>query len=387
MRLLLVTAASLGLLVLPLGAQTAPGVITGPAANPAFAPLGTGVTQIYLDRLPGDPPGTWTACITQAATLVLGAYDQVNGTFTPTQEAAALNSGSPFGLMLEPTLGRHAVFDRSTGVFFATRAAPGMPFTTAAQVTGVPGTYVDPAIGYVGGKLKLFYVLAGFANAIIMQDLDITNPQSPFVSGPAVQVAVASASSRVHSPTPITGPDGDVEGLWMAERISGDSDMYFKPTLDPLVPQILAVDGTNWRNNGGVAGGHLLYSDSGKGIYEVESAWLLGDEELPGGTLDVFGAVANTTGLAITTVFLSTGVRAPLQLPPPLDKGALGLDLTVVVGIGGMSHSGPSQMGAMQIGVPNDPALKGVRAAIQGVSLVPQTVTYAFTNTAWVRVL
>ena len=84
---------------------------------------------------------------------------------------------------------------------------------------------------------------------------------------------------------------------------------------------------------------------------------------------------------------MSSGVRAPLQLPAPLDKGAFGLDPSVIVNVGAMTHNGAAQMAAMQIGVPNDPALKGVRAAIQGVAFEPQANAYAFTNTAWVRVL
>src|SRR5262249_26455917 len=160
---------------------------------------------------------------------------------------------------------------------------------------------------WVGGKLKLFYVVTpGTAgNTIAMQDLDITNPAAPFVTGTAVAVARPTVSTAsCHSPTPIMGPDGDVEGLWMAENVGGDSDMTFKAGLDPAVLPVKTVDGTNWRNNGGVAGGRLLYRDTGVGISDIATAWLLGDVEGLGGTLDVFGAVANSTNLATTALVM-----------------------------------------------------------------------------------
>jgi hypothetical protein len=369
-------------------APTPPGGFPPPKPTPAFRSLGSAVQQIYLDRLPGDNPGQWTACITQAGQIVMGTYDQTADTFTANQQAAAISSGSPFGLMLEPRVGRYAVFDRSTGVFFAARGAPGVNFTTAAQVTGVPGTYVDPALGYVGGRLKLFYVLAGMGNGLVMQDLDVTNLQAPFVTGTPVRVANATtAARRIHSPTPITGPDGDVEGLFLAERdAAGDSDMFFKPTLDPAVPHLLVVNGTNWRNNGGVAGGRLLYSSTGVGIEHVDAAWLLGDEEAPGGTLDVFGSVFFRTAPAATVVFLSTGVGAAILLPPPLHVGALGLDPVLLLNLGSLNHPDASQGGSLRLPLPNDPSMSGARLAIQGLSFVPATASYAFTNTAWLRV-
>ena len=38
----------------------------------------------------------------------------------------------------------------------------------------------------------------------------------------------------VNSPTPISGKDGDVEGLWLADLKGSDNDMVFAEDLDPI---------------------------------------------------------------------------------------------------------------------------------------------------------
>lgn len=385
-------------------AQVAPGEISPSTASTVFTSgtggnvPGQGFGQINLLRLPGDAPGTWTACLTMLSglpaanggvgsyDLLMGKYDAVNGTFTPNLEAAALNSsGVEFGLMLDTT-GLHAVFDRATGVFYANRANPTANFGAPVQVTGITGTYVDPALGYVGKQLMIFYAAN---NDLVMQPLDISNPAAPKVTGTAT-VVVKSTGGTLNSPTPITGPDGDVEGLWHATLTSSDNDMCWANSLNPADGFVVVVDTTTWINNGGVAGGTLFHAGPNNATYsafELDVAWMLGDEVQPGGTVDLFGAFPRQKNApGVTAVFLSGGLL-PNPVTVPGFGGQLAIDVVTLSYLGAMAHPDASDRGSLSFGIPKDTGLIGATVRCQGVSVDPSTLTATLTNDAIIRVV
>lgn len=389
-------------------AQAGPGKLSTEQGNNRFTvnssatgniPL-TSLTQISHNQLPGNAAGIFTTCatgsgLTAAAGGVggsdvwIGVWDSNTGKMTSTQQAAALNStGTEFGLMLDPT-GRYAVFDRSSGPQFSVRPAPGLPFPAPVPIldagtatTWSGGAYVDPSLGLVGGKLKLFYLSGA---DILMDDFDISNPKTPRLGGNPVKVASSTTASSPNSPTPIHGADKDVEGLWMANLVGSDNDMVFSADLNPKTPWVMTVDTTNWINNGGVAGGLLTYANTGW-AYDVEVAWLLGDTEKPGGMADITGAVhLAPKQIASTIVLMSIGESKPLTIPGFM--GQFGLNLSVLMPLGSMVHKDATHLGALSFQIPSDKTLSGVSVALQGLSINNMTKKVVFTNTTFLSIL
>ena len=153
-----------------------------------------------------------------------------------------------FGLMIEGRDGLYAAIDQRTGVFVSWRKDNKSAFPAPVQVTAatstpvLPGTYLDPALGYVDNKLKLFYI--DKVTSVYMRDLKPT-----FTNGVLTKAevqgngtVVASLAIRSHSPTPIIDKNGEVRGLWMAANAGGDSDMYFMPSLNSLDKPIKLFD-------------------------------------------------------------------------------------------------------------------------------------------------
>ncbi|MCB9919608.1 MAG: hypothetical protein H6832_14490 [Planctomycetes bacterium] len=363
-------------------AQTAPGVARAEAAVTALSAI-TSPGNINFVKLPGDGPGVWTGSATSGTTLLIGKYDQANGTWTATTEAAALNPDSGnFGLMLDQT-GKYCVFDRADAVYFSSRSGPGVAFAAPVKVTGVPGGYVDPALCYNGGKLQIIWTTG---SSIMMQELDVSVLSAPTVVGTAAVIANRTqASGSIHSPSPVVGPDGDIEGLFCAE--STGTDLYFKAGIDPADAPILMADYPSWANNGGIAGAHFVYVRSAA-IQDFEAGWLTGDVEATAGTVDIGAAAPSKSGKALTLVFLSDTVVAPVTLPAPFDVGALGLNASVFIMLGAIAHTTADQTGSISFKLPNDPLLKG-KIAIQGLSFDTASAfpyTWAWTNTAHIVV-
>jgi hypothetical protein len=360
-------------------AQAPPGVSRAEAATSAFSALGANYVQGQFERF-GNPAGTWTGSITNGASLEVGTYNQVTQTWTPNTEAAALNPDTGnFGLMQERT-GRYCLFDRADGVYFSYRTGPGANFAAPVKVTGITGTYVDPAPCWSGGKLQAVWTTF---TSIVMQELDITTLTAPKVVGTLVTITNRiGASGTIHSPTPVNGPDGDIEGLFLAESLG--TDLYFKAGLDPAVPHILMVDTPAWANNGGVTGARFIYSRSG--AKDVEAAWMTGDVEAPGGTVDIGCGAPSTKNSAVTIVWIAASTIAPISLPAPLNVGKYALDIGTLIPLGTIVHGDASQYGTMSFKVPNDTKFKG-KLAIQGLSFDPATapaIKWVWTNTAHV---
>ncbi len=389
-------------------AQAGPGKIRAEKSNNHFKattasvtgniPLGA-IDQTFHIQLPGNKAGVYTTCMSGTKLsskaggvggydVWIGIWDRNTGKMTSTTQAAKLNtSGTEFGLMLDPT-GRYAVFDRKTGPFFAKRNAPGLPFPAAVPILDAGtasswsgGTYIDPALGMVGGKLKIFFATGP---NIYMDDLDISKPATPRLGGKPVKVATSSTSSSPNSPTPIRGADGDVEGLWMANLVSPDNDMVFSADLDPLTPWTTVVDTTGWINNGGVAGGMFSYAGSGL-AWDLDVAWLVGDTEPLGGKADITGAMfLGKNQIGTTVILMSIGESKPLAIPGIVGK--FGLNLSVVQPLGAMIHKDATHRGSLSFTIPKDNSLKGIKVALQGLSINNITKSVALTNTTFLKI-
>ena len=229
---------------------------------------------------------------------------------------------------------------------------------------------------------------------IMMDELITTGPGSPKVKGaPTIVIQPVLPGGITHSFTPITGPDGDVEGAWLSERVGNQSNMYFADDLDPKTPQVLTNSHNGWQNNGGIAGGLLLWADSDatpvgpyQAIMDAEAAWMLGDNVLIGGKADIFGGAFNNTKTplvpVITVIFLSGGLlTTPISIPT--FNGRFGLDLTTLIApFAVMAHGDASQEARMSFTVPNDVKLKNLKLFLQGLSIQPTKNILTFTNTA-----
>ncbi len=376
-----------------------PGVITKPRLNKAFdvkklSAVGTDIRQISLWHLPGDRPGRWTAGLTMSKLstafggngtnvgVVMGVYDRTAQTFTPSKLAKNLSSpGDDFGLMIEPTRGLLAVLDHPSGPVLATRTRVTAPFGAPKRIQGFTASFVDPALGFIGGQLHIFYVVStGNAPGLYMTRLDEKTPKlvgTPVRVGKTV-LTQGLFTGTTHSPTPIVGADGDIEGLWNADSVGNDSDMYFSEDLDPTTPHHLVANTSRWANNGGVAGGELHFAESGNyaaGTLSAGVAWLLGDIEKPGGTVDITGAVAGAP-TALTLVFLSDRTAKPFAIPG--FGGKFGLNLAAFSVLGSFQHTSMTQRGSLSFKMPI--GISKIRVPIQGLSIVGTQLT--FTNTA-----
>ena len=352
------------------------------------------ISQISHQQLPRDPAGTWTTCLSGGglatafggvggSDMLIGRWNRLTKKFTRTTEAAKLNStGTDFGLMLDST-GRHAVFDRASGPFYAFRVAPGIAFSTATAIAGITGVFVDPALGRINGKLVLFFIIGP---DIVMQSLDVSNPTAPKVTGTAVIVAKTMKSGgTANSPTPLIGKDGDTEGLFAADVVSPDNDMTFNADLNPATPALMFVNTNGWINNGGVAGGMFTFANANQ-VSQVETAWLVGDDEAIGKIADITGAVIKGGATpAITVLFMAAKEITPL---PKIGSffGNFALDIPTLFVLGSMPHLFANETASISFPIPNDTRLKNISVALQGLSVDTNSGNATFTNTAFLSI-
>lgn len=406
MRKVLFVAACLSLFV-PLGlAQTlgtGPGISKAPAPSKdlTFGPNGklplAATTQHAFFQLPGDPPGVWTACFTGMALpkqwggvggsdCLLGKYDRRNGTFTPTDQAANLNTvGGDGPWMIDPK-GRYAIIDRNDAFWFSSRSGINAKFNAPVKVLGLVASlfkdFETPALGWVGGKLKIFFV----KGKLYMADLDLTNPAKPTVPPQGTWVDIAGPQ-KLEDPHPIAGPDGDVEGMMVTSLPGGfDSDVAFLNDLDPSTPAFTVIDTTGpaFNDSAAVAGSLMTGAErqTPGAVLQVETSWLLGDREKIGGTADIFGASRKVgAGAVVTVIFFASKPIGPISIPG--FKGSFALDLTTLTVLGIMTHGLPSEMASLSFPLPNDNTFSGLKLALQGLSVDPTAGTKTFTNTAW----
>jgi hypothetical protein len=399
--------------------------------NPAFQGLSTHPSRpiyaISAQKLPSDPAGQWTVCITVRALqnhgggysgFVLAKWNPTSATpLVITNEADPINDFYvDYNLNLDPT-GRYGVFDRfnllpgnvleHVGVFLATRPDDRTPFGAPVLVSGIQGTqnWADPALGYVGGQLKLFYSAVAdngsnqMVAGILMDDLVDVNTGTPHVAGSPVMVAQpldrqSQPPRYCHSPQPIHGGDGDVEGMFLAEGEGpaglSVSLIYFAADLDPATPYVEALSSSRWMTSGGMAGGTLLFSDTVDSFAArvAEGAWLVGDETTVGGTADVTMTAYSEPGqpTAFATVFFST-VWLPRAVTLPIAFGELAIPYMGRVGRGMVPDA--DQRIDFRFSVPRHRALHGQSLAIQGLAQrcsARDGFVNTFTNSAVIRI-
>lgn len=366
---------------------------------------GNDCRQVAHWRFSNDPAGTWTTAITalalpaffggngSATGVVLGKFEPHKSTYTPNTEAKALNAGkNERHLMLDRT-GLWAIFERDDGVFLSSRAKVGTDFAAPKQVSGF-GTLKDvtPALGSVGGQPKVFYT---DYTSILMQDIDLANAK--LVGTPVPVSRTLQAGGKPFGASPLHGADGDVEGLWISELMkphtgtnTGDSDLVFASDLDPATPPVMRIQRPDFTAFGGIAGGFLSFTHDINVRWHLmhsEAAFLLGDVEKPGGTIDLWAAgvnpLANTS--LLTVVYIAANPASKVVIPG--FGGDFALDLASVVQLGAIVHPGIDGVGTASIPLPNDPKLSGIKVATQGIVLNPNTGSRTFTNTAWIRIL
>jgi hypothetical protein len=344
-----------------------------------------------------DRPGIWTAVLTVrglptkwggkgSTDSFLGKFDSQNHTFTPSTHAAKLNIfGNDSSFQLDPT-GLYAVIDRDDAFYFASRTATNTAFGTPVPIQGRIGSFIKsfeaPALGWVGGKLKLFWGESG----IFMADLDITNLAKPKVSPKTTWVKLTGPKQNVSIPVPITGPDGDTEGMIVTYFPGGfNADIAFMEDLNPQTNLHTVIDNKLYLDTGAIMGGLILTANrnSTTVVQQVEASWLLGDVEKVGGTLDLMaGTPKKGKGAVLTAVFasFSTIKAAPITG----FFGALGIAPAGIFPLVNLLHVDASEMAQISVPIPNLPGLKGLKLPIQGVSIDSILNTRAFTNTAWI---
>ncbi|MFQ5504625.1 MAG: hypothetical protein ACE5F1_07505 [Planctomycetota bacterium] len=413
MRNVLSSAIAVSVLASVVLAQVPPGLSRAPANSTIFT-TGTGgnvpgatVQQISFQRLPGQAAGKWTACLTVTglsttwggsggSDLFIAELDRTTNppTLKKTLEAKNLNGfGTEFGLMIDRT-GKYAVFDRSSGVYFAHRTGPGVAFGTPVAVQGfgiIAPSFVDPSLGYVRDlatntiKLTMFWVSNG---KIVMNFLNITNLSAPKIDLTKSVVVVNPAKSGTpNSPTPADGPDGETEGLFTAEVAGSDNDMFWAEDLRATTPHTILIDTTNWINNGGFSGGMFHWADSGAPSYHVvdaQGAWLLGDDEKIGGQADVFGAAFKKGRTPLFMAIFMSGKTTTAPLTIPGINGKFGLDLTAGFQLlGSFNITGADERGATSFPIPPNTGFVGKSVSLQGLAIDPVNRVNTFTNTAF----
>jgi hypothetical protein len=363
---------------------------------------GTDIQQIFHCKLPTDKDGRWTTCVTvaklpkffggddQSTGIVMGIYAPYEGFFDVglVPVAKLLNStGRDANLTLDPS-GLWAIFDRDDGVYVAKRSGTTASFAAPTKVQGFGALRdVMPALGPVGGKMKVFYT---DRTAIQMQDIDLAGAK--LVGSPTVVSRPLQANAKPLRPTPLIGGDGDVEGLFLAEEVkphtktnTGDADPVFAFDLDPATPPIMHVNRTDWQPGGSPAGGFLSFGHDISPRFHLmhsEIALLLGDNELIGGTADIkmWGTNHSHPKPLVSAVFFSLGTIP--KVPIPNINGWLGLLPPILGDFGTAVHKDKEGSGLIRIPIPNAAFLRGLILDLQAIVVDPVKGQITFTNTA-----
>ena len=350
---------------------------------------GSGVQQVHVVKLPGDPAGTYTVGLTVTALppgnggvggsdALTGKYDVFTDTFTPDLHAAAVNStGTEFGFMIHSN-GLVAVVDRLSSVLVATRANVVSPWVVKGSVTGLPAGpgYYDPSVANVGGQLVLLYVTGSAGNAsIAYSPLDINT----LAAGPSVIVVRPNrATGEANSPTPIVTSAGELVGLSHHDVVGSDNDHYMSMDLDPNTPSVLFIDTTTWINNGGFAGGKFFDAESVTPyqITSTEAAWWTGGRAAIGTNMEITVNVPpRSTGTPHLSFIMLSRAFLPTPTAIPGVTNLLGVDPTSLILISAGTHVVQTGQATLNIGVPNDPSLSNL--AIPGQSLSIDLVSSA----------
>lgn len=351
------------------------------------------VQQIHMIHLPADPPNVFLCSLTVTglsstsggvggSDFLTGSYDVLTDTFTPNNDAAALNApGTEFGLMFHHS-GLYASFDRLPGPpQLAMRPSLNSPWQLVGSISGLPSqSYYDPSLGNVGGTPHLFFV---FGIDIAMAPIDLNNGN---ITGPITVVARSSrAGSTANSPTPIVDSAGEVIGLSHHDVLSSDNDHYLSLDLDANTPAVLFNDTSTWTNNGCFVGGRFIDAESSPSPYHpfsIDAYWLTGGRADVGAPMEIRAFIPPTTSsdLFVSFLLVGGGFLPTGQAVPPL-LGELGLT-NILVDVPMGVHNNMNGEALLTLNVPNNGSLSGGSLPVQAVTLNATAGVLTLGNTA-----
>ncbi|MEZ5988849.1 MAG: hypothetical protein R3F30_06950 [Planctomycetota bacterium] len=391
------------MLAAPVLAQGAPpGFIVKPQPswmliNSLTSVPGTDIRSVHHLRLSNDAAGVWTTCLTvnalpsylggddKSVGVLIGHFNPYQGTFTLTLEAKALNSTSDDGyLSLDPS-GLYAIFERGSSIMLASRTSVGTAFGAPKVISGFGSNNMPtPSLGVVGGKVVCFY---SDQITIYWCPIDLVNA----IVDPVKRVAVtgATGSAGAFAPRPIHGADGEVEAILFAQKVSSvDSDQVWADDLDPTTPPEVLVDTPDWTNHDSPAGGFISFAHNILPRWHLmhsETAWLVGDVEPVGGTVDILCAAVNPKPNQVVTVVFGSAKRIARTPIPPF-QGFFGVDPATFVLLGAVVHPDLEGLATLSFPVPNNPTLKGVDMVVQGLAVDSVRQLMTFTSTGLVSI-
>jgi hypothetical protein len=358
----------------------------------------TSVQQIHAIHLPSDPPQVFLCGITATGLapanggvggqdLLTGRYDALTDTFTPDNDAAALNtSGTEFGMMIHSS-GLYAVFDRLPGPpQLATRPNLNSPWQWVAAISGLPSqSYYDPALADVNGVAHLLHVLG---SDIARSPIDLSTGA---LTGPSVVIVrAAQPGGTANSPTPVTDSRGELIGVSHHDLLASDNDHRMSLDLDPNTPSVLFNDTASWTNNGAFVGGRFLDAEDSPGPYHVlaiDSYWCAGGRAAVGAPMEIRAFVPPSAGTDLFLSFLMVGANfLPSGAAFPGVLGELGLG-SVVIGIVMPPHTNANGETSLTLTVPTNPALSGAVIPVQSALLTASAGSLTLGNTAALTIL
>lgn len=352
------------------------------------------VQQVHTVHLPTDPPNVFYVAMTVtglgaanggvgSSDLLTGRYDVLTDTFTPNNDAAALNTASQeFGLMVHSS-GLFASFDRLPGApWLASRPALGQPWQIVGQISPIPSqSYYDPAVATYQGQVHLLYVLG---TDIAMTPIDVTN--ATLTGTPRIIVNAALSGSTANSPTPVCDPAGELIGLSHHDVLGSDNDHYMSLDLSPATPSVLMNDTTGWSNNGGFIGGRFFDAESAPTPYHVfsmDTFWFTGGRSPVGGTMVITMYSPPTTGSAIyLSMFAGSDAFLPTGFSLAGVPGLIGVNPAAISPTPLTVHNNMNGEAIVSFQIPNTPSLSGLSLPAQSATLEATTGQFYFGNTA-----
>ncbi len=317
--------------------------------------------------------------------LLCGRYDIATDTFTANSDAAALNTTGPEGFMKLHHSGLMAVFERPLYLQysppqFATRPTLSSPWQVAGSVWGLPccGGHKTwrSALTDRNGQLHLVYIQPSWDIALVPFDATITT-----ALGPPTVIVDMPAPVRATNPVPIEDASGEILGVFHSVLgylgAGSETDRYIALDLDPLTPSIRVSDTVTQTDMSGVAGGRVFFSEWDQNnpsaltrLRAVDSYWTTGGSAPVGGTMQVrmfappiTSATPRRSLCVASPQFLASGAAlAPLQ-------GLVGIDAARAWNSVWVTHNNANGEAVLDIPVPNNPGLSGVRLAAQSVTL------------------
>lgn len=356
------------------------------------------VQQVSFVHLPTDPPNVFYCGMTNSVLspsyggvggtdVLCGSYDVLTDTFTPNNDAAALNTtGTEFGLTIHSS-GLLAVFDRLPGApWLASRAALGQPWQIVGQFSALPSQgYYDPSLATYRGQLHLLHV---YGSAIAMTPID---PLTAALTGPSVVIVnPVTAGSTANSPTPVTDPNGELIGVSHHDLVGSDNDHYMSLDLDPSTPAVLMQDTTTWTNNGSFIGGRFFdaeYTPSPYHVLTMDSFWFTGGRASIGSTMYIRMFTPPTTGPEVyLSAFVASGSFLPSGLPLAGVNGLVGINPSGAFGSALILHDNRNGEAVGTLAIPNVAAFQGISLPMQMATLEALSNTVYIGNTALFKI-